>query len=67
MQAVRARIEQLQRDIFNLFSAQNEQISARIRQNEMKADVLRKLENATKMTSQLEHQLQRFACVGWVS
>lgn len=61
MAAVRARIEQLERDIFAAFSIQNQQISERIRLNDAKADVLRKLENATKLTSLLEHQLQRCA------
>ena len=60
MAIVRMRIEQLQRDIHDAFSIQNRQISERIKLNETKADVLRKLENATKLTSYLEHQLKRY-------
>ena len=60
MTSVRARIEQLQRDIQDAVNVQNRQITERIKLNETKSDVLSKLEKATQLTSHLETQLKRF-------
>ena len=59
MNSVRVRIEQLQRDIQDVVNIQNRQITERIKLSETKADVLRKLEKATQLTSNLETQLKR--------